>query len=365
MNLRSSDYFLTRFAHTMQGQMKMLGDVETDLLGERLSSIEIDRPVFITGLARSGTTLLLNLLAQLPGVATHRYCDFPFLFVPIAWNRLQGRMGRRGAPIERPHRDRIRITRDSPEAFEEPIWAHFFTTIHEPHALHQLTAADRKPPFDEFYLQHLRKVLLLRGGNRYVSKGNYNVTRIGYLASLLPDARFVVPIRHPVTQVESLMRQHRLFSEYAAADPRVPHYLRAAGHFEFGPQRVPVNIDPLNARLIAEAWSEGEDYLGYAIMWRSVYAHVRLLREREDALARRITFIPYEELCEDPGAVLRRLVAFCDLEEGIDALLAALPEVSPRAPDGFRLTDLQRARIWDATREVAAPFGYRASRVQS
>jgi sulfotransferase family protein len=360
MNLRSSDYLLTRFAHSMQGQMKFLGDVETDLLGERLDAIAIDRPVFITGLARSGTTLLLNLLAQLPEVATHRYSDFPFLFVPVAWNRLQGRMGKRAAPVERPHRDRIRITRDSPEAFEEPIWTHFFTSIHDPHGLHRLTAADRKPPFDAFFLEHLRKVLLLRGGRRYVSKGNYNVTRIEYLASLLPDARFVVPVRHPVAQVESLMRQHRLFSDYAAEDPRVPQYLRAAGHFEFGPQRVPVNIDAPHARLIAQAWSEGDDVLGYALMWRSVYAHARSVAERDEALGARMTFVPYEELCRDTEGRLRDLAAFCGLREGLDELIASLPEVTPREPDGFRLTDLERARVWNATRELAATFGYRA-----
>lgn len=360
MNLRASDYLLTRFTQSMQGQMKFLGDVETDMLGSRLDDIAIDRPVFITGLARSGTTLLLNLLAELPQVATHRYSDFPFLFVPIAWNRLQRHMARAGAPVERPHRDRIRITKDSPEAFEEPIWAHFFTSIHDPGALHRLTGADRKPTFDAFFLQHLRKVLLLRSGSRYVSKGNYNVTRIEYLASLFPDARFVVPIRHPVAQVESLMRQHALFTDYAAQDPRVPEYLRAAGHFEFGPQRVPVNIDAAHAGLIAQAWSAGEDDLGYAHMWRSVYSHVASLQERDAALGGRIAFMPYEELCKDAPGALEPLARFCELEEGLEELLRRLPEVAPRKPDGFRLTELQRSRVWNATKDIAGPFGYRA-----
>lgn len=358
MNLHPADYLLTRFAHSMQGQMKLLGDVESDWLGNRLETIEIDRPVFITGLARSGTTLLLSLLAQLPRVATHRYCDFPFLFVPVAWNRLQGRLGKGGKPVERPHRDRIKITRDSPEAFEEPIWAHFFPAIHDPEALHRLTAADRRPQFDEFFLQHLRKVLLLRGGTRYVSKGNYNVTRIEYLADLLPDARFVIPVRNPVAQVESLMRQHRLFSDYAAQDERVPQYLRAAGHFEFGPQRVPVNIDREHARLITQAWSDGQDDLGYALMWRSIYSHVSALRRRGDRLGGRIVFVRYEDFCRDPQHELGRLARFCELEDGIDALLAHLPNVSPRKPDAFRLSARQRARVWDATQETAESFGY-------
>ena len=357
MNLRSADYLLTRFAQALPGQLKLLGDIETDLLGDRLDAIAIDRPVFITGLARSGTTLLLNLLAKLPQVATHRYRDFPFLFVPVAWNRLQGRLGRSSAPVERPHRDRIKITKDSPEAFEEPIWTYFFPTIHDPDALHRLTAADRQPRFDAFFLQHLRKLLLLRG-RRYVSKGNYNVTRIEYLADLLPDARFVVPVRNPVAQVESLMRQHRLFTEYSERDNRVPQYLQAAGHFEFGPQRVPVNIDLEHARRIGEAWSRGEDELGYALMWRSIYSHVAALRRASGGLARRIEFIRYEALCADPEGELRRIARFSDIRHGVDAMLDGIPEISPRKPDSVRLSPRQRTRVWSVAGEAAESLGY-------
>ena len=50
---------------------------------------------------------------------------------------------------------------------------------------------------EAFYRDHIRKLLWLRGGRRYLSKGNYNTTRIAYLARLFPDARFIVPVRDP------------------------------------------------------------------------------------------------------------------------------------------------------------------------
>jgi hypothetical protein len=358
MNLGAADYLMTRFAHAVPRAMKLLGDIETDLLRERLETIPIDRPVFIAGLARSGTTLLLNLLSKLPHVATHRYRDFPFLFVLVAWNSLQSGVARSSPPVERPHRDRIKITKDSPEAFEEPIWAHFFASVHDPGSLHRLTADDRLPEFDAFFLQHLRKVLLLRGGNRYLSKGNYNVTRIEYLADLLPDARFVVPVRHPASQIESLMRQHQLFCEYSARDRRVPRYLEAAGHFEFGPQRVPVNIDAEDARRIAEAWSANEEELGYALMWRSIYSHLLALQRDDAQLKERITFVRYEDLCRDAKGEIRRIAAFSDLRDGVEALTSNLPEVSPRRPGGFQLTREQQRKIWDVASETAVAFGY-------
>lgn len=357
MNLRSADYLLTRFAHALPGAMKLLGDIETDMLGDRLSAIPIDRPVFIAGVARSGTTLLLSLLSRLPDVATHRYSDFPFLFTPVAWNRLQERMAASGPPVERPHQDRIKITRDSPEAFEEPLWAHFFEHIHDPDALHRLTAGDRQPAFDEFFLEHLRKVLMLRAGSRYVSKGNYNITRIEYLADLLPDARFVIPVRHPVAQVESLLRQHRLFSEYSASDPRVPQYLRAAGHFEFGPQRVPINLGRIEARRIAKSWQAGEDAAGYAFLWDSVYAHGCRLRRQSDLRAR-IEFVRYEDVCSDATRTLRRVVRHCELEAGAEELFATLPDISRRPQGPSLLSAAERDRIWEITAGTAGSLGY-------
>jgi hypothetical protein len=113
MNLKRRDYLLVRLSRRLAP------------LRRRLSALPIDRPVFITGLARSGTTLLLSLLAKVPGVATHRYRDFPFLWTPMVWNWLQAWAATAEAPVERPHRDRIQITKESPEAFEEPLWQYF------------------------------------------------------------------------------------------------------------------------------------------------------------------------------------------------------------------------------------------------
>lgn len=358
MNLRTSDVLLTRFAHGLPGVLRMLGDLESDMLRRQIAPIPLDRPVFITGLARSGTTILLNLFASLPEVGTHRYRDFPFLFVPYSWNQFQNRVASTDAPVERPHADRITITKDSPEAFEEPIWMHFFPHVHDPKAGHVLRASDDNPEFDAFYLAHLRKVLLIRHCERYVSKGNYNIARLEYIAHLLPDSHFVIPVRHPLTHVDSLVRQHRLFSRYSNEDSRVPEYMRAAGHYEFGPQRAPINLDEESARRTTGAWEAGDDALGYAVMWRSVYAHVRKLMDRPE-LADRIRFVRYEDLCADAPSTLRELFAFCEMTTGVDHLLEHLPDISAPASDRCNLTDAQREQVWRETAELAEWFGYR------
>ena len=359
MKLRTADYLMTRFAHSAAGALKLLGEMETDALGAKLAAIPIDRPVFISGLARSGTTILLNLFAGLPGVGTHRYRDFPFLFVPYWWNLYQDRLAGSEAPVERPHKDRIVITKESAEAFEEPLWMHFFPDSHRAAARHVLSGADVNPKFDEFYRAHLRKILLVRGARRYVSKGNYNIARLGYIARLLPDARFIVPIRHPVTHVHSLMRQHELFTAYAAADARVPQYLRAAGHYEFGPQRVPINVDDASPQRIRDAWAAGDDDLGYAIMWRSVYAHVRRLAQAGGPLAHRIKVVRYEDFCARPRAVLRDLFDFCELTQGKERLLDTLPEIS--APQGSARRCRAARACLAGNRRSRGIFGYKTA----
>ena len=308
MKIRASDFLMVRFAGRCQPLLRWLGNRETAFLQSELSSIQIEKPVFITGLARAGTTLLLELFSAADRIATHRYRDFPFLTVPYVWNRYLDLHSVSQEPVERAHQDRIKITRESPEAFEEPLWHAFFPEAHSPTAIHRLDEHAANPDFERYFQDHIRKLLWIRQGDRYLSKGNYNISRIEYLARLFPDARFVVAIRHPLTHVHSLVRQHQLFSDYAASDARVPVYLAAAGHFEFGPQRVPIRIDAAQGDRILEAWSRGDDYLGYAIQWAEIYGFVNALREKAPHIAERMLVVRYEDLCDDPDRIVRSVL---------------------------------------------------------
>lgn len=356
--LKASDYALVQWSRRLAPLLRNLGELETDLLGRRLEPVKIEAPVFVTGLARSGTTMMLTLLSQAEGVATHRYRDFPFLFTPVAWNWFQDRMGQGpGEAVERPHRDRIRITKESAEAFEEPLWQAFFPWVHDGARVHVLGPETSSPEFAVAFRQHLRKILWLRGGKRYVSKGNYNVARIGYLARLFRDARFVVPVREPVAHVRSLVEQHALFSRYAADDPRVPEYLAAAGHYEFGPQRRPVNLDPARVGHIDEAWRAGDDWRGYARQWAQVYAHVDALR-RDPELAERILVVRYEDACSEPQALVQRLLAFCGLADPAGRVAAAASSLS--APSGKeKVAEAAMHAVREEAGEVARRYGYR------
>ena len=353
--LTSGDYALVRLAP----YLRVLGELEEELLGARLDDIAIQKPVFITGLARSGTTMMLTLLSQASDVATHRYRDFPFLFAPLAWNWFQDLMsgGRAAEAVERPHKDRIRITKESPEAFEEPVWQAYFPWTHDANRCHLLGKETSNPAFEAAFATHLRKILWLRGGRRYVSKGNYNVARIAYLARLFPDARFVIPVREPVSHVHSLVRQHELFCRYAEEDPRVPHYLEAAGHYEFGPQRRPIHFNDSEIGAVQEAWSKGDNYRGYARQWAAVYRHVDRLR-RDPWLASRIMVVRYEDACAAPEALRRDLLSFCALADFSGRVAKAAATLAAAKEGSVPAAAVHTVR--EETADVAAAFGYAA-----
>ena len=109
--------------------------------------------------------------------------------------------------MERAHKDRIMVTPSSPEALEEPYWMYFFKGLHQSGKSALLDGSTVNPEFERFYLSNIPKILMLRGGERYLSKGNYNVTRLKYLLKLFPDSRFVIPVRNPVSHIASLMKQ--------------------------------------------------------------------------------------------------------------------------------------------------------------
>ena len=335
-----------------------LGSLETRLVASALADIRVDRPIYITGLARSGTTILLETLARHPEVATHRYRDFPMLFTPYVWNRWLELVPRqKEAPAERSHGDGIAVTSESPEAFEEPLWMAFFPGLHDPAHSAVLDAGKQHPLFERFYRDHIRKLLALRGRRRYVAKGNYNVTRIGYLARLFPDARFVIPVRDPVWHIASLMKQHRLFLDGQRDNPAARRHLCRVGHFEFGADRRPINIDDdAAAAEIMALWNAGEEVRGWARYWAQMHRHIADLARQQPA----IRIVRYEGLCAAPDATLRGILDHCALPAPDSFLAEAARRL--HQPSYYRpsFSAAEIAVIADETAEAARGFGYGA-----
>ncbi len=358
MDIAGDTAFFGAMVERMPGLWAKLGNIETSYLKSDLDGIQVQSPIYIAGLARSGSTILLEVLSRVQGIGTHRYRDFPLLFAPVAWNWFLDKTPRKPpAPAERAHKDRILVTPESPEAMEEVLWMHFFADAHNPAVNNTLDGNSRNDTFDAFYRDHIRKLLLVRKARRYLSKGNYNIARLRYLLALFPDARTLLPVRDPVSHIASLIKQHRLFCEAEAQDERLVAHMRRVGHFEFGLDLRPINTgDTALTQEIQALIASNQPVRGWALYWSAVYDYARRCLEADPALAAATQIVRYEAMCASPAAMLQTIADHCGLAPGEDFIAKEAAGIS--APTYYRhgFSDAELAIIQECCSETAAWF---------
>ncbi len=339
-----------------------LGNIESWLVRNEIEQAPIDKPIYISGLARSGTSVLIEIVASHPQVMTHQYRDFPFLFIPYWWRQTLERSAQPvGAAVERAHGDRLMVTSQSPEAMEEMLWMAYFRRLHDPHGCSALDTATTNAAFERFYRDHIRKLLLISGRKRYASKGNYNLTRMVYLQRLFPDARFVLPVRRPREHIASLMKQHQLFGAAARRHPRSVAHLDRVGHFEFGVHRHCINPDARSDVIesIETLWRQGEEVRGWARYWANLYRWVNAQLQSNESLRRSTLIVRYEDMCDRAPEMLRRLFDHCALADPADELLRRwAPSLSRPTYYKPTFSEAEEQAIAEETAAVAADLGY-------
>jgi Sulfotransferase family len=335
-----------------------LGRLETNLLADRLRTVRVTQPVFISGLARSGSTLLHEIVACHPHVGTHRIKDYPMVYTPYWWRQATAGM-RQAPPRERPHQDKVMVTMNSPDALEEMVWLAFFHRCHDPTVSNRLGAEDHHPAFEVFYRSHIQKLLLAEQASRYAAKDNYHVARLLYLVRLFPDARFLLPVRDPVTHIASLMRQHQWFSQGHRKYPRSLTYMQRSGHFEFGRDRRPINLgDSEQVQGIRRAWAAGEEVRGWARYWKMIYGYLAQLLNSNAQVGAAARIVRFESLCDNPTETIRAALEHCSLPDGEQCLARYGAEI--RRPNYYKTSfspeDL--AIIHEETSGTASHWGY-------
>ena len=106
---------LHKFALSSQFMREVTFDFESKNISP---SIKNENHIFITGLARAGTTILLNALYKSNIFASLSYADMPFVLAPNLWSKISFK--KKDLELkERAHGDGIKVSTESPEAFEE------------------------------------------------------------------------------------------------------------------------------------------------------------------------------------------------------------------------------------------------------
>tara|TARA_X000001036_G_scaffold397628_1_gene399974 strand:+ start:3565 stop:4542 length:978 start_codon:yes stop_codon:yes gene_type:complete len=258
---------LHQFALSSKFMREVMFDVESSAISINQTD---DNHVFVSGLARSGTTIFLNAIYESDEFASLSYNDMPFILAPNLWSKLS--FNKKDIDlVERAHGDGIKVSTESPEAFEEVFWMTF-----------DEGDKDTKIKFKN-YVQLINQKYIKK---RYLSKNNQNIRRLKLISKIFPHSKILIPFRDPIQHAYSLLSQHKRFIEDSKKDYFISNYMKWIGHTEFGPNYIPIHDKNLSFEddLTINHWLE---------QWHLTYKHCfDNLKNNEN-----VYFICYEKLC--------------------------------------------------------------------
>ncbi|MFX1285684.1 MAG: sulfotransferase [Promethearchaeota archaeon] len=355
-------YFIVKFFHEFSFLANVVHTVESFHLKKRIDKINIDKPIYIIGLARAGTTITLEMLNKHPDVAAHRYLHMVLPYTPHWTQKVADYTPIMTSPVERLHKDRIAVTRDSPEAVEEIFWQKFFKDTHDEARSNILDNLVQNLPFEFFYQDHIKKLLINRKATRYLAKNNYNVARMEYLHKLFPDLKFIIIIRNPFDHIASLAKQDRILKELEYEDPRLLDWTKIIGHREFGTAKVCINFDnPKIIERIRGLWNQKETYMeGWAVYWAETYSYIHKKLQTNPNLAKASLIVRYEDLCEKSEITIDRIIDHIEVDPKKFLKIKKLYSKRLRKPTYYiaKFTNKEQEKIIQITGKIAKKFGY-------
>ncbi len=262
------------------------------------------RFLLVTGLARAGTTSLLQRLEETGAFSSLNYANMPFVMAPGTWRRFY--KPKTGELKERSHGDGILVGADSAEALEEPFFlAHTEGTfVKEDHlAPHGVDA--------ELHGRYLDYQGLVRSpGTTYLAKNNNALLRYPSLREHNRDFTAVLMFREPLAHAASLLAMHRRYTAMQQGDAFVRTYMDWLAHHEFGGGHKPF-------RFGSESASGDPNTLDYWLdRWMDYYQQALTVD------GHRLLLVSHETWSASPTAVLRAVLT----EAGVEA---EAPRIEP------------------------------------
>lgn len=255
--------------------------------------------VIVSGLARAGTTSLMNRLLENKMFASLDYSNMPFLTSPNLWKKFYNPKG--GKKKERSHKDGILIGLDSNEALEE----YFFKVLANDSYIKQDTLEEYKISEDN-YLDYLKYQAVIRKTNQsiYLAKNNNLLIRYNSLRKLNSDFIAVFLYRDPLSHASSLLEKHKEYSKLQKEDSFVLEYMDWLGHHEFGLNQKPFNFKQKEIRIKSD-----KNTLDYWLqIWINYYQQL-LTIDRANCI-----FISYEDYCKSPIDALNMVSRKLEIE---------------------------------------------------
>lgn len=263
--------------------------------------------VIISGLARAGTTSLMNDLSKISDFRTLNYANMPFLLCPNFWSKIY--RPKSNKLKERSHKDGIMIGLNSNEAFEE----FFFKVkakdayIKDSHLSEYLISKDDY----EDYLDY-QSIIMLDNRKVYLAKNNNYMLRYGSVREFNDDFIMIILYREPLRHAASLMEKHYEYLKLQKDDPFVLEYMNWLGHHEFGG-----NQKSLRFENTEEYNPDDKSTLDHWLkIWINYYSRILSISHPNTLL------INYDSYCKNPKETVEAILRLTGIE-------ADLPDYTP------------------------------------
>ena len=326
-NYSRADKLLHQLVLGGRSMSNLLFDIETARYGRKLPSPAQGHHVFISGLARAGTTLCLNILHESQQFASLTYRDMPLVMAPNLWRSMSSGHAKQSELRERAHGDGVLVNADSPEALEEVFWRTFEGSnyILPDHLVPMTAHVDTLKAFRKYVALILHRYDKLR----YLSKSNNSILRLPSIARAFPNATILIPFRHPAAHANSLLRQHERFLEDHKKNRFSKKYMTWLGHHEFGADHRRFQFSQNQVK------GDPQQIEYWVRLWRDVYAYLLDTHAQLNARAR---FVCYEDLVSDFDAKSARMSEALEVEFSTSTVINRPPD-----PPDFGGPDLEHA----------------------
>ncbi len=315
--------------------------------------IPIDRPIFVVGAFRSGTTALEQLLSSHPQVGVFWFFTNAVYRAPVTgyyFLKLMSRLGLLDAqPRPYLHNPRLALTPFS--AFEcEWVWAQAGKNLWDPRCTDLTAGANfSNPAFERLLRSVIRRHLLVQRARRFLNKNPIHLLRLEYLHKLFQDARFVYIVRDPEATVLSHFRMVQRIAAVIYPNPQARRAVESGLH-----------LDVLTPRIKTQDYAETlaleriHPLLGIAHQWRMMHLTALASLDAHPGLARQTLLISYEALTRTPRNVLAQVWRFVELDDGAATRITTHAAKSLAPPPPANPTPAE-AKWLPAVREIVAP----------
>ncbi len=298
--------------------------------------MEIQKPIFIIGVPRTGTTLLYNILCLHPDLAWFSSENFP----EWASEDQKEQMKKHFLELKKNH-EKIPVTEESMFVFG-PNWREGIaqTKVHPdlkkitiegelfwPKQIGNKYIKDISDDKKQEIISGLEKLMKEQKKSRFLSKAPQNTMRLFAIKKIFPDVKFVNVVRDPRSVVNSMLQRHK-----------------AEG-----------NWDPGIEILDKKKFDKLKLIERFAWRYREITDEIYKFSTADE---NNLLTISYEDLISETRKIIIKILKYCELDtpKNIDQMI---PKIRTQK-DGWKknLSKKQQRKIFDLTKPSMKKMNY-------